>query len=211
MNCSLLGKLGIALGAEACTRSSLLASTARREIVLALFLGGADAAQDRQRDDLVAVLQAHAAHAGRGAALEFADVGRRRSGSPCRCGWRAGRRRPRSAARRRSAGRSDRPPRRLATNRIAILPRGGMLANASMLLRRTAPWAVANTTWSAPQLVLVLGQRQHGRDRLALGQRQQVDHRPARGVAGRLRAGARPSCDRPCRRSRRTAPACGSR
>ena len=46
------------------------------EIGFALFLGSADAAQDRHRDDLVAVLQADAANPGRGARLEFADVGR---------------------------------------------------------------------------------------------------------------------------------------
>jgi hypothetical protein len=54
-----------------------------------------------------------------------------------------------------------------------------MLAKASMLLRRTLPFAVANMTCSLPQLFLILGQRQHGADRLALSsQRQQVDHRP---------------------------------
>ena len=74
--------------------------------------------------------------------------------------------------------------------RIAILPAVGMLVKAAMLLRRTVPLAVANMMCSPPQVLLVLGQRQHGRDDFALGQRQQVDHRPALG--GRAAFGQAP-------------------
>ncbi len=37
-----------------------------------------------------------------------------------------------------------------SSKRIANLPFDGTLVNASMELRRTRPWAVANMTWSLP-------------------------------------------------------------
>ena len=59
-------------------------------------------------------------------------------------------------------------------------------------LRRTLPLAVANTTRERIVGALVLGQRQHRGDRLALGQlREQVDHR----LAARLRVALRQAVD----------------
>ena len=66
-----------------------------------------------------------------------------------------------------------------SSKRIASLPAARMLAKASIELRRTSPLAVANMTWSLPHSPSSSGKRQDGRDGLALGQRQQVHHRPA--------------------------------
>ena len=86
-----------------------------------------------------------AAHAGRGAALELAHVGRREADRLALAGGEQDVVAPRSAARRRSAGPS-RPPRSASRTCRS----SGMLAKASIELRRTPPLAVAKTTWSLP-------------------------------------------------------------
>ena len=72
----LLRDLGVALVAQVPSAQSVAAPLGRFQIGLALLLRGAGAAQDRHGDDLVVAEQADAADAGRGARLEFANVGR---------------------------------------------------------------------------------------------------------------------------------------
>jgi hypothetical protein len=134
----------------------------------------------------------HAAHAGRIAALELADVGRRRSGSPCPAGGEQhvvvlGEQRDAD-----QASSSSSP-----SNFIAILPRSDVGERVHRVAAHRALGGREHDVERAPlasssgsgSTVEIVSPSASG-SRLIIG-------RPR--VAGRPRAGARPSSDRPCR------------
>ncbi len=136
--------------------------------------------------------QADAAHAGRGARLEFADVGRHEADRLAVAGGEqdvvalgqqldpdqpVGRDRPAPRCRRSTLGHAE-AHRDLAGGRN--VGEGGHAVAADGAVRGRE-----HDVQAAP-FGLVLGQREDGRDGLALGQREQIDHRPALGVGAAL-------------------------
>ena len=182
MNCSFSASSATrSAGSEHSTSSR---SRPRRalEIGLALLLGGADAVQDRHRDDLVVAEQADAAHAGRDARLEFAHVGRLEADRLAVAG---GEQDVVLLGQQRDADQPVVGVLFFAVVALGLAEAHRDLAGGADVGERVHAVAADGAVGGREHDVepapfgLVLGQRQDGRDGLALGQRQQVDHRPA--------------------------------
>ena len=151
----------------------------RLNVLLAPLGRGFDMAQDRQRDHPVALGEPDAAHSLRGAAAEQADIGDRESNRLALSG------REQYVVVARARPHADQPivpsqPDRDDPHRKDV----------SELAERDRPDGPAGGREHGDEFVprvLVLGQRQDGRDRLALVERQQVDERLAARLRGRQR------------------------
>ena len=143
------------------------------QILVALLGRRREAAQHGQRDHLVAAEQAGAADAGRIAALELAHVGRGEAdrAAVARC--------EQDVVFLGEQGDADQPILRAFLELHRDLARG---ADVGEGVHRVAPHRAACGREHHVELApfrLVFRKRQYGRDGLAFGERQQVDHRTA--------------------------------
>ena len=175
-----LGKGGHAFGAVDRRGRLILLPRRGAEIVVAFLGGRVEALEDRERNDFVAILERHAAHAGRGAALEFAHVS---GGEADRAALAGGEQNVILFGQQRNADQAIVAAFVEAHRELAVAGHIGEGVHAV-----AAHGAVRSGEHDVQFLpaFLVLGQRQHGLDGFARCQRQQVDHRPATGGGAAL-------------------------
>ena len=142
------------------------------EIFLALFGRCTAAVENRQRNHRVAFTQRHPAHAGRAARLEFTD------GIAAETDGLALARRQQHVV----VGRQQRNADQAVVGIVAFefhrnLARSGHVGERVHRIAAHRSLGGREHDMKVAPGRLVLGQRQHGRDRLACGQREQIDHR----------------------------------